>query len=320
MSIINYILRKVIAKSKFPLFHVSNMLFFIESPHEKKFEKFKNDIVENEFFSDTQKDIYIELFMKAQKHYHALCLFKKIWRESKYSFFDQETDLCFNPLSQFPEHHKVTLLHFNKKYIFRLTDFMNIWITALTKRSLFTPQPRLPINPFINKPFRKHHLLKVYLKLQETKFQIPFLIQKFYTFHFNLAVFEVEMYPVLREMNIENYMKDEPPITMFLDIIHMVETLREDVEGTPIIEAYLPEENYKDVVKKLKPMLRSYFYSIISCNPIKKDYFLRKVVDDLKDFFHRYPDFGTAEYYDVEIEEELTERNALSPISPLNRV
>ena len=194
MSIINYILRKVIAKSKFPLFHVSNMLFFIEAPHEKKFEKFKNEIVENDFFSDTQKEIYIELFMKTQKYYHALCLFKKIWRESKYSFFDQETDLCFNLLSQFPESHKITLLHFDKKYIFRLTDFMNIWMNALTKRSLFTPQPRLPINPFINKPFRKHHLLKVYLKLQETKFQIPFLIQQFYKFNFNNYINSINYY------------------------------------------------------------------------------------------------------------------------------
>lgn len=319
MSIINYILRKVIAKSKFPLFHVSNMLFFIEKRDENKFETLKRQIVENEFFSDMQKKMYIELFMKAQRHYYSLCLFKKIWRESKYSFFDQDTDLCFNPLSSFPESHKITLIHFDKKYIFRLTDFMNIWMNALTKRSLFIPHPILPINPFINKPFRKHHLLKVYLKLQDTKFQIPFLIQKFYKYKFNLAIFEIEMYPELRELNIENYMKEESPLTMFLDIIYMVEIFRDEIDA-PIIEAYLPEESYKDVVQKLKPMLRSHLYSIVSCNPIKKDYFLKKVIDDLKFFFNRYPEFGTAEYYDVEVEEELNERDILSSMSPLNNV
>ena len=55
MGIITYILRALhIEQSKYPIFNVCPMYFFTDSPG--KFENLNTFVVENEFFTDKQKE------------------------------------------------------------------------------------------------------------------------------------------------------------------------------------------------------------------------------------------------------------------------
>ena len=216
MGLITYILRAYIEESKYPIFNVCPMYFFTDIPD--KFENLNTFVVENDFFTDKQKKVYMELFAIAQKHYFSFSKLARIWKTKKISYYNNDVDLCLKPLDSFPESQKITLIHFEKKYIFRLTDLMNIWVRALTKNDGFTPSPRYPFNPYINRPFRKHHLYNIYLKLIDSHFIIPNLIQSFFKLNMNLTRFELQNYPILKDYAIDNYIKESDTSTLFLDV------------------------------------------------------------------------------------------------------
>jgi len=297
MTMLIYILRRVIEKSKYPIFNVCPMYFFTVGSN--KFTRIKEQLIDNEFFSDNQKKVYMGLFSEAQKHYHAFTKFGKIWKNSKYEYYNNDEDLCFNPLSNFPESQKITLLHCNKKYVFRLTDLMNLWNEALKKSENFNPYPTYPRNPFINKAFRRYHLHLIYFKLLESTFSIPLLIQQFYKLEFNIVKFELETYPILKENAIQNYLETESDTTLILDLINMVEALRIDLDYV-YIDLRLPTNYLNEIVFIMKPFLKDYFIGSLSCNPLRKELAMTSAINGLKFFFRRYPTFGTLGYYGIE--------------------
>jgi hypothetical protein len=296
MGLINYILRKIIESGKYNIFNICPMYFLDNYPN--KFEVVKKQIVDNDFFGEKQKKVYMEIFASSQRHYYAFGKLAKIWKYKKCTYYNIQTDLCMNNLAIFPASQKITLIHFNKKYIFRLTDLINIWVNALTKNICLSPHPRYPINPYINKPFKKHHLFLIYFKLLDSTISTPLLIQKFFKLEFNLSDFEYEMYTELKECSIENYINDSDDSTILFEIINMLESLRVQLEYV-YIDTRLPRNCMKIVINTLKPFLKEYFYGKHSYNPLKKEICLSTSINGLKCFFSREPTFGTLIYFDI---------------------
>ena len=294
---VTYILRRVIENSKYPFFNICPMYFF--GTNYNKLQGIKIQIIDNNFFTENQKNIYLNLFCKAQKHYYAFSLLARIWKLSKYKQYDNKKDLCFNSLSNFPESQKITLVHLNRKYIFRLTDLMNLWHAALIKSDNLIPYPVFPRNPYTNKPFTRYHLFCIYFKLLESTFSIPLLIQQFYKCEFDIIKFHLNAYPILRDHAIRNYLDTEPDTVLFLDIINMVEALRIDLDYA-YIDSRLPLLHVANVVKHMKPFLADYFIGVFSCNTMKKDVALTLAISELTLFFRRFPTFGTLRYYNID--------------------
>ena len=298
MGLITYILRAHIEQSKYPIFNVCPMYFFTDSPG--KFENLNTFVVENEFFTDKQKKVYMELFAIAQKHYYSFSKLARIWKIRKFGYYNNDVDLCLKPLDSFPESQKITLIHFEKKYVFRLTDLMNIWIRALTKNDGFSPSPRYPFNPYINRPFRKHHLYNIFLKLMDSHFIIPNLIQSFFKLNMNLTKFELQNYPILKDYAIDYYLKESDANTLFLDVIHMIETFKIELQYA-YIDTRLPDDTAKEVVMIMKPYLRDFFIGLLSCNTLKKELSRSSALNGLRCFFQRFPLFGTLRYHNIPI-------------------
>ena len=312
MGLITYILRAYIEQSKYPIFNVCPMYFFTDIPD--KFENLNTFVVENEFFTDKQKKVYMELFATAQKHYFSFSKLARIWKIKKISYYNNDVDLCLKPLNSFPESQKITLIHFEKKYVFRLTDLMNIWVRALTKNDGFTPSPRYPFNPYINRPFRKHHLYNIYLKLMDSHFIIPNLIQSFFKLNMNLTRFELQNYPILKDYAIDNYINESDTNTLFLDVIHMVETFKIELQYA-YIDTRLPEDTAKEVVVIMKPYLRDFFIGLMSCNSLKKELSRSAALNGLRCFFQRFPLFGTLRYHNIPITTSTTSSSSSSSSS-----
>jgi hypothetical protein len=294
MTILNYILRGVIQKSNHPIFNICVMFFFSDGSN--KFENLKGDILDNGFFTESQKEVYLDLFSTAQKHTASFSKFAKIWKYRKYDHYNNDVDLCLTPLSSFPESQKITLIHLKKKYIFRLTDLMNIWIIALTKNKGFSPAPKYPMNPYINRPFRKHHLCNIYFKLLDSTFIIPQLIQNFYKLNLNITKFEIINYPILKDYAINNYLQNMGDVTLFFDIIHMVETFRIELEYS-YIDPNIPADQIGYIVMVMKPFLRDFFIGTLSCNPLLRELSRSSALNGLRCFFIRRPLFGTLLYH-----------------------
>ena len=300
MTVLTYILRRVIEKSKYPIFNICPMFFFNDFP--SKFKSIQKEVIENDFFTENQKYIYMELFSEAQKHYYSLSKFAKIWKTNKYTFYNNDVDLCLKPLSLHPESQKVTLIHFEKKYVFRLTDFMNIWLRGLTKNRGLSPDPRYPVNPYVNKPFRKHHLYIVYFKLLDSLFMIPLLIQNFYQLNFNIVNFELVNYPTLKDCAINNYIQEEDDSTIFLDIIHMVETFKIELDYA-YIDPRMSRNTMKDIIITMNPFLKDFLMGTLSCNPLTRELSRSSALNGLRCFFNRFPLYGTLQYHGISLSE-----------------
>ena len=177
---------------------------------------------------------------------------------------------------------------------------MNIWIRALTKNDGFSPSPRYPFNPYINRPFRKHHLYNIYLKLMESRFIIPNLIQSFFKLNMNLTKFELQNYPILKDYAIDYYLKETDTNTLFLDVIHMIETFKIELQYA-YIDTRLPDDTAKEVVMIMKPYLRDFFIGLLSCNTLKKELSRSSALNGLRCFFQRFPLFGTLRYHNIPI-------------------
>jgi hypothetical protein len=296
MAILTYILRRVIEKSKYPIFNICPMFFFSDFP--SKFKSLQKEVIENDFFTENQKKIYMELFSNAQKHYYSFSKFAKIWKTNKYTYYNNDVDLCLKPLSLYPESQKVTLIHFKKKYVFRLTDFMNIWLRSLTKNKGLSPDPRYPVNPYVNKPFRKHHLYIVYFKLLDSSFMIPLLIQNFYQLSFNITKFELVNYPTLKDCAITNYLQEEEDTTLFLDVIHMIETFKIELDYA-YIDSRMPRTQRKDIISTMKPFLKDFLLGALSCNPLTRELSRSSALNGLRYFFNRFTLYGTLQYHGV---------------------
>ena len=81
MGIITYILRAHIEKCEHPIFNVCPMYFFTDVPD--KLENINTFVVENDFFTEKQKKVYMDLFSVAQKHYFSFSKLARIWKNKK---------------------------------------------------------------------------------------------------------------------------------------------------------------------------------------------------------------------------------------------
>ena len=143
-----------------------------------------------------------------------------MYRFKKYTVFEKETDLCLNNLTNYPENQKITLIHYKKKYIFRISDLINIWVKSLSSNGDLYPEPRLPKNPYTNLEFNLGHLANIYLHARKLDFNIPILITLFWQNSLDMEKFRTEGYPMLKEAAVRNYMCDNSQETLFYDIIN----------------------------------------------------------------------------------------------------
>ena len=67
-----------------------------------------------------------EIFFKSTRVYFILQRFIRRFKHRKLKIHDMNMDLCMNPLEEFKDKHKLTLVENKTIYNFRLTDLLNI--------------------------------------------------------------------------------------------------------------------------------------------------------------------------------------------------
>jgi hypothetical protein len=137
--------------------YIFNRRSYSCSPKEKF--HYLNSVLSNIFLPERDKDSFFTYFSLIQKRYHALSRFAFLCKFKKANI-QINTDIFLNPIeSHHP--HVMTLLQNNKKYLFTLTDLVNIINTALGNTDFFFAQPLTIKNPYNNLPFQKSTLLDV---------------------------------------------------------------------------------------------------------------------------------------------------------------
>jgi hypothetical protein len=279
----NYIVNKII--NKFKIHNFNTFFIFGEDNDISLLKKFNRFVHEGYVSDDSLKKKYEDIFCKIRKciyGFHRLIIMWKI-KHAKISSTDY--DFILNPLSSFPENQKIKIYHKGALYNFRLTDILNIWLTALCKNSSLIPMPKIPKNPYINIEFSKGQLLKFYIHIRyQTKFMIPTLIQDFINCEMNLELFKYHSYAPLVDICIKNHFENESDEILYFDCVRMVAKYKNKLKNRTMSTDITMSEK-KDTVNKLRPMLKKYLYSTYSCNPKVRCINKINLVSDLRKVF-----------------------------------
>ena len=237
-------------------------------PNKEKFKQLQFYYLTNPFLTKEQIENGFSLFEKIQHTYWMLKRFVFIWRLHKARHNINKQDLYFNELSSLAPQYKINLLHCGTLYNFRLTDLLHIFSTALTNSQSLNPDPKWPNNPYTGLPFTRADIYATYFKLKAMYIFIPYYFHLFIQWDLSIKKFKYELFPLLKDHAINNYLLDSTDEVLLFDIVHMVKSLFDDTRS--ISTEKMNYQSKKKVVQTLKPYLEKYLYGTLSCNRHKK--------------------------------------------------
>jgi hypothetical protein len=244
------------------------------------------DGLENIFYSDLIKQTHVNIFYKLQKVYRCMCRVAFIYK-FKRAKLQVTTDLLLNDLSP-TDKNVLTIFDSNSKYLFSLTDLVNIFYTSLCNSAYFIPSPVACKNPYNNIPFSKANLYNIYFFILRNKVKVPVMIENYFLCNFSLRRFLFENKRLIHENSIECYVNNSPPAYLYSSITDM---LYEHNINRPRLKIHtdFPVNKLVDI---MRPYLMLYYKSkysgVRALN--KKNYLL--LCKKMKEFKKFNPKFG----------------------------
>jgi len=246
-------------------------------------------MLDNQFLCTEHASVMLDIFCKAQRTYYGFLRLARVWRIKK-SIFKITHDLYLNPIE--PNTPSMIIYQDGAKYLFRLTDLMNIIHTALAHCLNFFVDPLHPRNPYTNNPFSKAMLYEIYYKIRGSQYRIPRLYQLFYEADFNLAKYTYENEATIREVHMYDYVFTSPASYLKAAIFQM---LRRSMKGTKFqIHASFPDDRLAEI---MRPYLYLYYVNLYSLSHTDKKFgsFFR-LQTKLRAFQAFNPHFGRIYY------------------------
>ena len=259
---------------------ISNLLKMFKN--KKKIKMLNEYVFKSPFIKQNIKDKILRIFCKAQKIYHAFSRFVFIYKFKKATYYDNNDDFFYNNLAQFPAEQKITLLHRNKKYIFRLTDIMRIWRNSLTHSEELFPDIQDLKNPFTNIIFKKHNLYNIYFKMFFSTFKIPILIQEFFQCQFQKRDFSIKFSIILKDIAIKNYIDNAPQDDLIEDI---QEICKQYYSGERDLIFSIKEKDFSRVIERMKVYIHMFLIIEYSQNTKIKNYCKKIFSKEIDEFF-----------------------------------
>lgn len=279
----DYIVNKII--NKFDIHNFNTFFIFGQDNDISLLKKFNRFVHEGYVCDDTLKNKYEDIFCKIRRCIYGFNKLILMWKNKHAKISSTDYDFILNPLSTFPENQKIKIYHKGALYNFRLTDILNIWLTALCKNSSLIPMPEIPKNPYINIEFTKGQLLKFYIYIRySTKFMIPNLIQAFINCEMDLEVFRDHCYASLVDVSIKNHFENESDEILYFDCVRMVAKYKNKLRNR-MMSTDISISEKKDALIKLRPILKKYLYATYSCNPKVRYRNKINLLSDLKKVF-----------------------------------
>ena len=197
------------------------------------------------------------------------------------------TDLLLNDLSP-TDKNVLTIFDSNSKYLFSLTDLVNIFYTSLCNSVYFIPSAVACKNPYNNLPFSKANLYNIYFFILRNKIKVPVIIENYFMCNFSLRRFQFENKRLIHEISIERYVNNSPPTYLYSSITDMMYEYNQE---RPRLKIH-PEFPVNKLVDIMRPYLMLYYkskYSGVRVLNNKNHLLLNKKMREFKKF---NPKFG----------------------------
>ena len=242
-------------------------------------------IIFNDFFNKETKEVFLEKFMKVQKNYFIIMRTIRNYRYRK-AKTQINTDIYLNPIN-INDKNIFVLFQNNKKYLFTITDLVNLINSAIGHTDYFFSSPLICKNPYNNIPFNKSDFYNIYFFMKSTSIIIPTLFHNYFLCNFSLSKFKLENEDNIREYAIMKYIHTSDETVLRTKILNMIRCnyYTDNIK----IHNDFPS---KTLIKIMKPYLNLYLHSIYSTESNKKIMYEHLLDVGMKQFVKYNPRFG----------------------------
>ena len=254
---------------------ISNLSYF------HKFDFLRNHI-NNMFMSPEMVDILMDCFCKIQRRYFTLLRFVEKCKYNKAKIQVAE-DLYMNPLQE-GDAGVFAVVQCGKKYLFSLANLIHYINVALSNAPNFFTDP-LPIkNPYNNVVFNKSTLYKMFFAIKSSTFLMPVVFHYFFMVDFNIDNFQNTYESELRDIAIENYIKNLQAEYMYSGIIIMLKEFARKM----CIDDEFPQQRLVEIMRPYYRLYCIYSYAMEKYKKMKARDELRSRLADLYKYNHAF--------------------------------
>jgi hypothetical protein len=246
---------------------------------------FLQGVLENIFMNENAIQKFMSCFTKIQRIYHVLSKFAYTCK-FKMTKILIDKDMYLGPLSE-SQPRVFSVVQNNKKYLFAITDLINILNTSLGNSFFFVAEPLPCKNPYTNLPFNKSTLYNIYFFIRRTCFVMPPMLHQFFVSNFNLTVYAYDNEELIRDYSIKQYINGADEDELYFEIINM---LQSDKIGKKIkIDEDFPRDR---LIHIMKPYLELYYKGTYTINETKRENYVTEYYNKIKRFYDYNKQFG----------------------------
>jgi hypothetical protein len=239
--------------------------------------------MENVFFTEEDRNTFLDYFSEIQKHYFAFMRLCNIWKY-KHSRITVSDDLYLNPIDVNAKNVFV-VVHNKNKYLFSLANLINMINSSLSNTCHFFSSPLILKNPYSNIIFNKADLYNLYFAIKNSSFIMPVLFHYYFLTNFNITKFRDQYEGIIREISIKNHIKNADHETLYNAVINMLKSHKHRININP----EFPKEELVDI---MRPYLQLYYVSMYSLDEYKKLNAFSELHRKLNKFYKYNPKFG----------------------------
>ena len=242
-------------------------------------------------YDSVLKNKFESLYIESKKIKNVVYNFLKLLLFKKSINSGIEMDLYMNNLQDFNEKFTITVKEKKTIYKFRVSDIVNLWVSALQNCDQLFSKPLNVKNPYTNIIFSKTTLYNIYFKLLDTGFIIPNIINSFVNCELDIDDFSIKEFPYLKENAIKFFVTEGHVLDKYEQTINMLHDYRKTVYYYTASSLCSTRSKIR-IVKTFKLHLYLYLRSKYSCNPLVRDTCKNKLKTHLRKLIEEKPYFG----------------------------
>lgn len=227
----------------------------------------------------------IKIFNNVQRVYYGFSLLAKIWKYKHAKVYNNE-DLFLNPINENMS-NVIVILQNNWKYLFPLMEIVKSTNQNLMNSPYFFAEPLSCKNPYTNIPLSKSQLYNIFFRLKESQFLMPILFYRFFLSDFNIQRFSSENTGLIREIYLNNHVKNIGKRNVFDIVDEMLKYYHVDKQIR--IHRDFPSDLLLEI---MRPYIKLYFESLYNLNNSLRNDVSMKLHSKLCKLIKHNPNFG----------------------------
>ena len=243
----------------------------------------------NTFFRQEIKDMFFDAFCLAQNTYNVVNRLVYRWKFRRMKPCNT-ADLFMNEINE-NQCNVISLVQEDRKYIFTVTDIINIVENCLCNMLANLAASTVSKNPYNNVPFTKANLYNIYFFLHGKYLSVPPLIREYFNSGFNLINFQNSCEILIREEYVNRFMKNASDTLLYNHFKNMLN--RAGYYNKIKVHSEFPRKRLLEI---MRPYLKIYIQIIFSYSDYHSNMYMTNLKNELSRLHTYNPIFGRKMY------------------------